>query len=103
MQFLYPKGIELQPDGEEEEDTFSGADDGKRKPTRVAKFTKYFKKNSENGATVLREECRVRRFFCVCVCVFHCMIEQLWIFLDFVCVLFLFILYTYRLFATSQN
>lgn len=68
MRFLYLKGIELQPDSEEEEVTFSGADDGKPKPNRVAKFAKYLKKNSENGATALREECGVRRLFCVCVC-----------------------------------
>ena len=66
MRFLYPKGIEQQPDGGEEEATYSEADDGKPKPIPVANFEKYFKRGSENGAIVLREEYKVRRwFFCV--------------------------------------
>ena len=66
MRFLYPKGIEQQPDGGEEEATYSEADDGKPKPIPVAYFEKYFKRGSENGAIVLRQEYKVRRwFFCV--------------------------------------
>ena len=63
MRFLYPKGIEQQPDGEEEEATYSEADDGRPKPILVANFAKYFKKSSENGAIVLRQEYKVRRWF----------------------------------------
>ncbi|RMX39667.1 hypothetical protein pdam_00025434, partial [Pocillopora damicornis] len=50
------EGIEQQPDGEEEEATYSEADDGRPKPIPVANFAKYFKKSSENGAIVLRQE-----------------------------------------------
>ena len=63
IRFLYPKGIEQQPDGEEEEAIYSEADDGRPKPIPVANFAKYFKKSSENGAIVLRQEYKVRRWF----------------------------------------
>ncbi|CAH3116195.1 unnamed protein product [Pocillopora meandrina] len=45
-----------QPVSDEEEAIYSEADDGKPKPIPVAEFPKYFKKKSENGAIVLREE-----------------------------------------------
>ena len=54
--FFYPTGAEKQPVSEEEEAIYSEADDGKPKPIPVAEFPKYFKKKSENGAIVLREE-----------------------------------------------
>lgn len=57
--FLYPTGAEKQPVSEEEEAIYSEADDGKPKPIPVAEFPKYFKKKSENGAIVLREEFKV--------------------------------------------
>ena len=57
--FFYPTGAEKQPVSEEEEAIYSEADDGKPKPIPVAEFPKYFKKKSENGAIVLREEFKV--------------------------------------------
>ena len=57
--FFYPTGAEKQPVSEEEEAIYSEADDGKPKPIPVAEFPKYFKRKSENGAIVLREEFKV--------------------------------------------
>ena len=57
--FFYPTDAGKQPVSEEEEAIYSEADDGKPKPIPVAEFPKYFKKKSENGAIVLREEFKV--------------------------------------------
>ena len=38
---------------------YSEAEDGKPKPIPVAKFARYFKSKSSNGAIVLREEFKV--------------------------------------------
>ena len=59
MRFLCPTGVEQQPVSEEEEAVYNQADDGKPKPIPVAHFTEYWKKNSENGAIMLREEYKV--------------------------------------------
>ena len=56
--FFYPTDAGKQPVSEEEA-IYSEADDGKPKPIPVAEFPKYFKKKSENGAIVLREEFKV--------------------------------------------
>ena len=58
--FFYHIGAEEQPVSEGKEAIYSEADDGKPKPIPVAEFPKYFKKKSENGAIVLREEFKAR-------------------------------------------
>ncbi|KAJ7357741.1 hypothetical protein OS493_023214 [Desmophyllum pertusum] len=50
------KGVEEAAAPEEKEELYSEAEDGKPKPIPVAEFAKYYKKNSSNGAIVLREE-----------------------------------------------
>ena len=44
---------------EEKEAIYSEAEDGNPKPVPVTEFLRYFKRKSENGAIVLREEFKV--------------------------------------------
>ena len=56
---LYLAADKEVPPLEEKEAFYSEAEDGNPKPIPVTEFLRYFKRKSENGAIVLREEFKV--------------------------------------------